>query len=126
MIGSEKELWSVVKGGASDIHWQRIETGGTGRGIPDLNGCRQAIEVWVELKFIKGGFKVGLRPEQCGWLLRRAAVEGRCWILVFKQKDNLFYLAPGRKAREVVDKGLKADGVWKAFSTIEQVIDYMF
>ena len=114
LIDSEKKLWAVFKSNASeDVHWQRIETGGTGRGIPDLNGCLHGREVWVELKFIKAGFKVGLSAMQCGWHLKRAAAGGRTGILVYKQQDNRLYIARGQHAKEVVNLGLKApDPVW--------------
>ena len=37
------------------IHLQRIETGMTGAGVPDVNGCAKGKEFWVELKEIHSG-----------------------------------------------------------------------
>ena len=46
------------------MHVQRIETGGTGRGIPDFNACCEGTEFWVELKVVNSGKKIGLRPNR--------------------------------------------------------------
>lgn len=65
-------------------HWQAIETGGTGLGIPDLEGCWGGHSVWIECKATEG-WAVGLRPEQIAWLQRRARVGGSSWIAVRRQ-----------------------------------------
>lgn len=67
-----------------DIHWQSVETGGTGRGVPDSNGCADGVEFWVEFK-VTSGWAVGLRPEQRAWLARRTRCGGRCWVAVRRQ-----------------------------------------
>jgi hypothetical protein len=62
-------------------HWVPIETGGTGRGIPDMNYCLDGAEGWIEGKQTSG-WTVDLRPEQVAWLERRARAGGRVLIAV--------------------------------------------
>ena len=33
-----------------DCHWQSVETWSTGQGVPDVNGCIDGVEFWVENK----------------------------------------------------------------------------
>jgi hypothetical protein len=63
------------------VHWISCETGLTDPGVPDLNGCHQGVEFWIECKATKG-WAVTLRPEQIGWLERRCRVGGRTFIAV--------------------------------------------
>lgn len=69
------------------IHWQAIETGGTGRGIPDSNYCCGGVEGWVEYKQTSA-WSVGMRPEQVGWHLTRAQRGGRTFVAVRRQHDG--------------------------------------
>jgi hypothetical protein len=64
-----------------DVHWCRVETGSTGRGVPDLNGCYQGTEFWLELKQTHG-WAVSMRPEQVAWCLQRLRAGGRVAIAV--------------------------------------------
>lgn len=95
-------------------HWQSVETGMTGRGIPDSNYCMQTpsggIEGWVEFK-LTSGWSVTLRPEQVGWHLARARAGGRTFIAVRrnnrpKRIDEL-WLCRGAFARELKTGGLR-------------------
>jgi Holliday junction resolvase len=90
--------------------WQRIETGGTGLGIPDLNGCHAGVEVWVENKWTNG-WKVKVRPEQVGWLERRARHGGRVFVAVRQTgpmgRDDL-WLLHSDAARLLID-GVRLD-----------------
>lgn len=62
------------------FHWQAIETGGVGMGVPDSNACAPpGIEFWVEFK-TTDRWSVVLRPEQVGWLLRRSRAGGHTFI----------------------------------------------
>lgn len=83
------------------VHWQSIETGGTGRGIPDLNGCYRGAEVWVELKVMVGR-KVIIHPEQIAWIERRTRAEGRAFVAIRTPRDELI-LVPGRDARLILE-----------------------
>jgi hypothetical protein len=64
--------------------WQRIETW-AGLGIPDVNGCKNGIEIWCELKQVnlpRNGIiklpstKKSVKTQQ-GWMIRRARAGGR-------------------------------------------------
>lgn len=61
--------------------WLRVENSAVGRGVPDLNGCFNGIEVWIENKTTEG-WKVDLRPEQSAWAARRARAGGRVFFAV--------------------------------------------
>jgi hypothetical protein len=63
------------------VDWQRIETGMTGGGVPDLNGCDKAtgVEIWIENKFTDA-WAVGIRREQVAWIERRCRYNGRVFV----------------------------------------------
>lgn len=110
------ELRKIFREHLPAVHWQSVETGGTGRGVPDLNGCYNGNEVWIENKSAVG-FRVLLRPEQVAWLERRDRAGGRTFIAVRKGKDAL-YLFPGRAARLLLRNTLRTLpssllGTWK-------------
>jgi hypothetical protein len=108
------------------VHWQAVETGMTGRGIPDLNYCARGVEGWVECKQTTG-WAVGLRPEQVAWLARRTRAGGRCWVAVRRKcpagprrvvADEL-WLVPGTHVVPLHREGLRAvlgdggaQGIW--------------
>lgn len=68
-------------------HWQSIETGGTGRGVPDSNFCVGGVEGWVEFKKTEG-WTVDLRTEQIGWLLERSVRGGRCFVVIRRKNQG--------------------------------------
>ena len=82
------------------FHWQRIETGGVGRGIPDLNYCVGGIEGWVEGKRVTSGRRLDspLSPEQSAWIERRARAGGRVTIAVRRK------VPAGPRRGEAVDE----------------------
>ena len=93
--------------------WQSVETGGTGRGIPDSNFCAPGgIEGWVEYKATASN-QIGLRPEQIGWILRRVRHGGRVWVAVRQRRtgEDRLWLLPGRLADARL---LSADSVQSA------------
>lgn len=102
------------------VHWTSVETGGTGRGVPDSNFCIDGVEGWIEYK-LTAGFAVNLRPEQVGWLVTRARHGGRCFVAVRRQcgegprrdKADELYLFAGFVARELRDEGLRPFAVTK-------------
>jgi Holliday junction resolvase len=63
-------------------HTQAIETGGTGKGIPDLNGCCEGVEYWVEMKQTQSWKVPNVKPEQVAWTERRERVGGRVLVAV--------------------------------------------
>jgi hypothetical protein len=97
------------------VHWQSIETGSTGRGIPDSNGCYNGVEFWCELKSTSG-YAVVIRPEQIGWAERRIRAGGRVFLLTRRKAiagpkkgpavDEL-WVHNGALARDVSRAGLK-------------------
>lgn len=98
-------------------HWQAIESPFTSKGIPDLNGCRDGIEVWIENK-ATSGYRVVFQVEQIGWLLRRARAGGRVFVAVRSKRpltrrgpatDEL-WLVYGKYAATLMDGGLMALG----------------
>lgn len=78
------------------VHWQAIETGGTGLGVPDLNGCDRGVEYWIECKRVHG-WKVTVRPQQVAWIERRARCGGRVFIAA--RKSTMLWLLPAPAAR---------------------------
>jgi hypothetical protein len=89
--GGLRKLFSEKIAG---VHWQPIETGGTGRGIPDMNGCRDEREIWIEFKK-SDHWAVEVRPEQVAWIERRYRHGGRCYVAVRRADDELWLLAHG-------------------------------
>jgi hypothetical protein len=97
------------------IHWQSVETGGTGLGVPDSNYCGRGVEGWVEYKWT-AGWAVTLSPEQVGWHCRRARAGGRTFIAVRRRcppgprragADEL-WLLHGRFAPDLRSGGLRS------------------
>ncbi len=74
-------LWGTFRENLREPHWQRIETALTALGVPDLNGCHEGVEAWIELK-ATSGWAVKFRPFQTGWLSRRARAGGRTFLAV--------------------------------------------
>lgn len=84
----EASLWGLVKDNMpKEIHSQRIETGGTGKGVPDVNYCHEGKEIWMELKSIDG-LKSELSPFQMAWLFNRSKVGGNCFVLIRKNNSK--------------------------------------
>ena len=105
----EYSLWQNIRRNLIKPIWQRIETGGTGRGIPDVFGAFEGECCWIELKIAKGN-RVDLRPEQIAWLIKFGQTGLKTFILVGTDKRKM-YLFPGLKAILVKDQGLKADSL---------------
>lgn len=118
-------LRSLFRQKLPEFHWQSIETGGTGLGVPDSNYCHDSVDAWIEFKQTEG-FAVTLRPEQIGWLVRRAGAGGLVHVAVRRwhdggerrgdSVDDLWLLA-GAAAVTIKKQGLRRDaryvvGVW--------------
>ena len=90
-MAKESQLWTLVRQHLpKDAHVQRIETGLTGKGVPDLNYCLHGKEIWVELKSIEGN-KSQLSPFQIAWLHKRTKAGGNCFVLIRKNKEIKLY-----------------------------------
>lgn len=85
------------------VHWQAIETGSTGKGIPDLNGCASGHELWIEMKKADH-WAVEIRPEQVAWIERRVRNGGRCFVAARRAREELWLMAPGA-ARHLATRG---------------------
>lgn len=86
----------------SQVHFVAVETGGTGRGIPDLNGCFNGIEFWIELKRARY-WRIDISAEQCAWAERRLRAGGRVFVAVRRQSERVdeLYLYHGAVARQL-------------------------
>jgi len=96
------------------VDWQRIETGGTGRGIPDLNGCYRGVEIWIELKQTEA-WSVAIRSEQVGWAEKRMRYGGRVFLATRRHHDggprkgkaeDQIWIHRGSDIRHVLKNGL--------------------
>lgn len=101
------------------FHWQAIETGGTGKGIPDSNFCCGGLDRWVEFK-LTDAWAVGLTPEQVGWHSERAARGGVSFIAVRRYHEggprkgagvDELWMYPGKSARVVRADGLRVQPI---------------
>jgi len=100
---------------------QRVETGGTGRGIPDTFWARAGACGWVEFKAESSLGAVGLRPEQVAWIDRCRREGCRAHVAVRLRHgggprkgppaDEL-WLMDGAWAREIKRGGLLAGAPW--------------
>lgn len=99
------------------FHWQSIESGLTGGGIPDANYCYAGKEGWVEYKLSDTFPRLShpLSPDQIGWLERRHRAGGRVFIAVRYRHSggprlgvpvDRLYLYSGSAARSVALQGL--------------------
>lgn len=92
---------------------QAIESAETGNGIPDMNGCWDGQDVWIELKVITkpkkpdNPFTLELRTAQAVWLNKRAAAGGCCRLVVgvWDPEENCWddvYVAGGTMAMSIL------------------------
>lgn len=98
-------------------HWNSIESGMTGSGIPDSEYCAPGgITGWVEYKGVLDGWRPDIRAAQVGWHLRRARAGGRNFFAVRRQTSagprkgaatDELWLVRGSAARELKASGLK-------------------
>ena len=93
-----------------DFHWQAIETGCVGSGVPDSNYCCHAsfsplgkgIEGWIEFKKISRGHIVSVRKEQVAWIEKGLRFGRRIHIAVRDIRDvheDVLLIYPGSSIR---------------------------
>lgn len=89
-------------------HMQSIETGGTGRGVPDTNYCLRGVEGWIEFKATKHWKidKTESLPLQVAWIERRVRAGGRVFVVVRRAGSELWLLRP-EAARALVTLSLR-------------------
>jgi hypothetical protein len=75
----ESQFWALVRGKLpGDV--ERIENALT-RGTPDVNGCYDGLDYWLELKILDDKNRCVLRPEQLLWHRKRQAHGGHVLVL---------------------------------------------
>lgn len=83
------------------VHWQRVESGPIGAGTPDLNGCVQGVEFWLELKRADH-WTIKVKPEQrasqIAWAERRIRAGGLVRMACRRAEKEL-WLMDGRATR---------------------------
>ena len=98
----ESRLWKSLRDGVTGIHWVRIESWAS-PGVPDVNGCGDFGEFWIELKVTKSN-RVVLSPHQISWHLTRARHSGRSYILAREASRDPLFLFSGNQAKDLADK----------------------
>jgi|TARA_R110002020_G_C16253905_1_gene770014 penicillin-binding protein-related factor A (putative recombinase) len=125
-MAKEKNLWLLMRSNLPEIHLQRIETGMTGAGVPDVNGCAKGKEFWVELKEVHSGNKLTLRPMQISWLAKRASHGGQVFVMARKNDIiKLYHVDSLTRVQELMKGGFKSKALltleipydWKALNT---------
>jgi len=80
-------LRSIFHNHLPRIHWQAMELGVVGAGVPDSNFCWSGVDGWIEYK-ATADYSVGLEPEQVGWISRRMRAGGRVFIATRRRHDG--------------------------------------
>lgn len=97
------------------VQWTTIETGFTQRGVPDLHGCADGADLWIECKAVRRGWQVEVRAEQVGWHVARHRCGGRSVLAVRRRvarpvaADELWLVA-GWAAGALQEAGLSGAG----------------
>ena len=102
------------------FHWVSVETGGTGRGIPDSEYCARrpdgtSVSGWIEYKQTTG-WNVTLRPEQVAWHRVRWERGGRSLVAVRRWPEagvrraaaDELWIFEGRWAPDLREGGLRS------------------
>jgi len=114
-MASDGNLRPIFRQYLTDIFWTSIETGSTGRGIPDSFGIIDSFTFWAEFKITEANALSTLFAEQVAWHLRYARCGGISFIIVRQRceagprreaRDNL-YIFRGREAAKLKASGLK-------------------
>jgi hypothetical protein len=113
---SDGNLRQIFQKHLPDVHWQGVETWSTGQGVPDMNGCLNGVEFWIENK-LTSGWAVNFETGQIAWAERRIRAGGRVFLAVRRKApagprkgdaaDEL-WLFHGSYMREVSMEGIKA------------------
>jgi hypothetical protein len=101
-VKPESRFWKVLRDGLTDVHWTRIESWAS-PGVPDVNGCADFGEFWIELKVIKNN-RIKLSPHQIAWHITRSRHGGRSFILAREAGRSPLILFSGQQAKELYDK----------------------
>ena len=111
-IQTETKLWQILKKNTEHfVHWTRIESRSS-FGVPDLNGCTDGREFWIELKITKVN-KIRLSPNQIAWNTKYSLNFGLSYILVQRVGEGSLFLFRGDDARELATNGLNTKPIIK-------------
>lgn len=95
----ESQFWALVKGKLlGDV--ERVENALT-RGTPDVNGCFEGHEYWLELKVLDDKGRCELRPEQYLWHRKRQEHGGRVFVLA--RNDSVLKLYQVQRSMEMFE-----------------------
>tara|TARA_Y100000310_G_scaffold321717_1_gene379746 strand:+ start:6704 stop:7105 length:402 start_codon:yes stop_codon:yes gene_type:complete len=107
MAHTEKQLWKRLRDNLPDIFWQRLESGMTAPGIPDLFGCIEGRYSFIELKCVRGK-KIRLSNKQINWQRRAESCGVRTTILAWQKTKSIdrFYIWDGKHAADIARMGI--------------------
>lgn len=94
--GPEAKLWQDVKKALKDAHLVRIENRSL-PGVPDVNGCYNGVEFWLELKVIKGN-SLQLSKFQKAWIYERTSRGGLVFVLARPLSGSVIKVFEGSNA----------------------------
>ncbi len=108
----ETKFWNLIKKHTdSYVHWSRLESLAS-PGVPDLNGCYESKEIWIELKVLTTRTDKSFpkwRPLQIAWQTSRTRVGGCVWNLVHHPSSASVLIMDGQHlARRLMDR----DPIW--------------
>jgi len=92
----ETTLYQSLRKHIPQVHWQRVESPMT-QGTPDVNGCIQSKEFWLELKIARGN-----------WSFKRMASGGKVFSLIQHDKNKWIRLYDGNQFRSLLEGGLSS------------------
>jgi hypothetical protein len=104
----ESSFWRYLYVGMRTF-WSadRIETGSTTMGVPDVFFSMPGRMGWIELKLVKSlpardSSKVSMKisPLQVHWLKSRHAHFGNTWLFICLQTPKTFYLIEGKNVQK--------------------------
>jgi len=116
---SESTLWDYMRRGLPRGHWRRIENVVLS-GDPDVNGCVDGTECWIELKVLDAWPKRKTTPvridhytkHQRQWAIDRTQAGGKCFLFV--RVIDEYFLFTGLKAAMFVGDLTKA--MWYSYA----------
>lgn len=88
------------------VDWMRLENL-VGTGMPDINGCLNGVEVWVETKLVKGN-RIHFEPMQPAWIRKRTRAGGKVYI--FARHKDTFLLWAGFPSEWMLNGTPLSDG----------------
>lgn len=90
------------------VDWTRLENL-VGTGMPDINGCLNGHEIWVETKLVKGN-RIKFEKFQPSWIKKRVLAGGR--VFIFARHKDTFLLWRGFPIEwDVYNTPLKEGGI---------------